>query len=81
MTFAFALMIVLQRRLPAMSMTSINAFGALIAAGFGFSLSPHPALSGYDLSVLATFGLTTVCVAFLLFMEGAQSISQPPRRV
>jgi drug/metabolite transporter (DMT)-like permease len=74
MTFAFALMIVLQRRSPHMSMTSINALGALTAAGFGFCLSPHPALSGYDLSVLATFGLTTVCVAFLLFMEGAKHI-------
>jgi drug/metabolite transporter (DMT)-like permease len=74
MTFAFALMIVLQRRNPQMSMTSINAFGALIAAGFGFSLSPHPASSWFELSVLAAFGLTTVCVAFFLFMEGAKHI-------
>jgi drug/metabolite transporter (DMT)-like permease len=74
MTFAFALMIVLQRRRPDMSMTSINALGALTAAGVGFSLSPHPALTGFDLAVLATFGLTTVCVAFLLFMEGAKHI-------
>ena len=74
MTFGFALMIVLQRRHPGMSMTSINACGALVAAGFGFSLSPHPALTGFDLAILAVFGLTTVCVAFLLFMEGAKHI-------
>jgi drug/metabolite transporter (DMT)-like permease len=74
MTFAFALMMVLQRRHPGMSMTSINAVGALLAAGFGFSLSPHPALSAFDLAVLAAFGLTTICVAFFLFMEGAKHI-------
>jgi drug/metabolite transporter (DMT)-like permease len=74
MTFAFALMIVLQRRRPGMSMTAINATGALLAAGFGFSLSPHPAVTAFDLLVLAIFGLTTVCIAFFLFMEGAKHI-------
>jgi drug/metabolite transporter (DMT)-like permease len=74
MTLAFALMIVLQRRHPGMSMTSINAFGAVMAAALGLGLSPHPAVTPFDLAVLAMFGLTTICVAFILFMEGAKHI-------
>jgi drug/metabolite transporter (DMT)-like permease len=74
MTVAFGLMIVLQRRHPGMSMTSINAAAALIAAAATFALSPHPALTPFDLAGLAIFGLTTVCVAFILFMEGAKHI-------
>ena len=74
MTVGFALMIVLQRRHPGMSMTSINAIGALVAAGVSFQFSPHPALTPFDLTILAIFGLTTVCVAFFLFMEGAKHI-------
>jgi drug/metabolite transporter (DMT)-like permease len=74
MTLAFALMIVLQRRHPGMSMTSINAFGAVVAAALGLGLSPHPAVTPFDLVVLAMFGLTTICVAFILFMEGAKHI-------
>jgi drug/metabolite transporter (DMT)-like permease len=74
MTAAFGLMIVLQRRHPSMSMTSINAMGAFLAAAVAFGFSPHPALTPYDLGVLAVFGLATVCVAFILFMEGAKHI-------
>ncbi len=74
MTVAFALMIVLQRRHPGMSMLSINAMGAFVAATAGLGLSPHPALTAYDIVVLALFGLATVCVAFTLFMEGVRHI-------
>ena len=74
MTAAFALMIVLQRRHPGMSMTAINGLGAFAAAAFAFSLSPHPAMTPFDLAVLAIFGLTTVCIAFILIMEGAKHI-------
>ncbi len=74
MTLAFALMIVLQRRHPGMSMTSINAMGAFVAAAVGLGFSPHPAVTPFDLAVLATFGLATICVAFILFMEGAKHI-------
>lgn len=74
MTVAFGLMIVLQRRHPGMSMTSINAMGALVAAAVAFGFSPRPAVSAYDLCVLAAFGLTTICIAFFLFMEGAKHI-------
>jgi drug/metabolite transporter (DMT)-like permease len=77
MTAAFGLMIVVQRRHPGMSMTSINAMGAVVTALVGFSFSPaHPGVTAYDLCVLAAFGATTLCIAFLLFMEGAKYI--PP---
>jgi drug/metabolite transporter (DMT)-like permease len=74
MTAAFALMVVLQRRDPSMSMTSINAAGAILAAVFGYSLSAHPAVDVRDLVILFFFGLTTVCVAFVMFMEGAKFV-------
>jgi drug/metabolite transporter (DMT)-like permease len=74
MTVFFGLMIVLQRRHPGMSMTAINAMGSLVAAIVAFGLSPRPALSVYDVSVLAAFGLLTICIAFMMFMEGAKHI-------
>ncbi len=74
MTATFALMTVLQRRDPTMSMTSINAAAAFLAAIFGYALSAHPAVSVHDLAVLFIFGLTTVCVAFVMFMEGAKAV-------
>jgi drug/metabolite transporter (DMT)-like permease len=74
MTLAFGMMIVLQRRYPGMSVTSINAMGAFVAAGVAFRLSPHPAVTFFDLGTLATFGGLTICVAFILFMEGAKHI-------
>src|SRR5580704_5028429 len=64
MTTAFGLMIVLQRRHPGVSMTAINGMGAVVTALVGFGFSPaHP-------------GVTTLCIAFFLFMEGAKHI--PP---
>jgi drug/metabolite transporter (DMT)-like permease len=74
MTATFALMVVLQRRDPSMSMTSINAAAAVLASAFGYGLSAHPALDGRDLAILFLFGLTTVCVAFVMFMEGAKFV-------
>ena len=41
---------------------------------FGYSLSRHPALDLRDIAILFVFGLTTVCVAFVMFMEGAKSV-------
>jgi drug/metabolite transporter (DMT)-like permease len=74
MTATFALMVVLQRRDPSRSMTSINAAAAVLAALFGYSLSAHPALDLRDVVILFLFGLTTVCVAFAMFMEGAKFV-------
>ena len=74
MTVAFGLMVVLQRRHPEMSMTSINTLGSLSAAVVAFSLAPGQAVGPVDLAVLAAFGLATICVAFVMFMEGAKLI-------
>ncbi len=74
MTLAFAGMVVLQRRQPKASMIAVSAIGALGSGLFGLINSPHPPLGLYDLAVLFVFGLTTVGLSFILFMEGAKSI-------
>ena len=74
MTLAFAGMVVLQRRQPEASMIAVNALGALGSGIFGLMNSPHPPLGAYDLGVLFLFGLTTIGLAFVLFMEGAKLI-------
>ena len=74
MTLCFAGMVVLQRRQPGASMIAVNAIGALGSGVFGLMNSPHPPLDLYDMSVLFVFGLTTIGLAFVLFMEGAKFI-------
>jgi drug/metabolite transporter (DMT)-like permease len=74
MTISFGLMVVVQRRHPEMSMTSINTLGSLCAAIVAFSLAPGEAVGLADLVILAAFGLATICVAFVMFMEGAKLI-------
>ena len=74
MTVAFGLMVVLQRRSPGMSMTTINTIGAFLASAFAFHFSPLPPLSAYDLLILFLFGFTTICLGFVIFMEGAKLI-------
>jgi drug/metabolite transporter (DMT)-like permease len=74
MTVAFGLIVVLQRRHPEMSLTSINTLGSLSAAAIAFSLAPPQAVGLVDLIILAAFGLATVCIAFVMFMDGAKLI-------
>ena len=74
MTFAFAGMIVLQRRRPGASMIVVNAVGAFGAGVFGLLNSPHPTMDLFDFAVLFAFGFTTIGMAFVLFMEGAKLI-------
>ena len=74
MTVAFAGMVVLQRRRPLASIIAVNAVGALGSGLVGFALSPRPPLGLADLGVLFLFGLTTIGLAFVLFMEGAKRI-------
>ena len=71
MTLSFAGMVVLQRRQPMASMIAVNALGALGSGLFGLANSPRPPLDLHDLAVLF-FGLTTIGLAFVLFMEGAK---------
>jgi drug/metabolite transporter (DMT)-like permease len=74
MTISFALMVVLQRRHQEMSLTSINTVGSLAAAIVALSLAPREPVGPADLLILALFGLATVCIAFVMFMEGAKHI-------
>lgn len=74
MTVAFAGMVVMQRNRPNASMIAVNAFGAFGSGMVGFAMSPHPPLGPYELGVLFLFGLTTIGLAFVLFMEGAKLI-------
>jgi drug/metabolite transporter (DMT)-like permease len=74
MTLSFAGMIVLQRRQPGASMIAVNAIGALGSGLFGLINSPRPPLDLYDMTVLFVFGLTTIGLSFVLFMEGAKAI-------
>jgi drug/metabolite transporter (DMT)-like permease len=74
MTLSFAGMVVLQRRQPGASMTVVNAIGALGSGLFGLLNSPRPPLDLYDMGVLFVFGLTTIGLAFVIFMEGAKLI-------
>ncbi len=74
MTLAFALMIVLQRRQPKASMIVVNCLGALGSGVFGLANSPLQPISLHDFAILLVFGLTTIGLAFVLFMEGAKFI-------
>jgi drug/metabolite transporter (DMT)-like permease len=72
--FAFAGMIVLQRREPGASMIAVNCLGALGSGVFGLANSPLQPIGLYDFGVLFVFGLTTIGLAFVIFMEGAKLI-------
>jgi len=74
MTLAFAGMIVLQRRQPSASMIAVNCLGALGSGVFGLANSPLQPIGLYDFAVLFAFGLTTIGLAFVIFMEGAKLI-------
>jgi len=74
MTLAFAGMIVLQRRQPGASMIAVNCLGALGSGVFGLANSPLQPIGLYDFAVLFLFGLTTIGLAFVIFMEGAKFI-------
>jgi drug/metabolite transporter (DMT)-like permease len=74
MTLAFAAMIVLQRRRPGASLIAVNCLGALGSGLFGLANSPLEAISLHDFAILLVFGLTTIGLAFVLFMEGAKFI-------
>ena len=74
MTLTFAGMIVLQRRAPGASMIVVNCLGALGSGVLGLAFSPHPPIGLYDFMILFLFGLTTIGLAFVIFMEGAKFI-------
>jgi drug/metabolite transporter (DMT)-like permease len=74
MTLAFGAMIVLQRRQPGASIIVVNCLGAIGSGIFGLANSPLQAISPHDFAILFVFSLTTIGLAFVLFMEGAKFI-------
>jgi drug/metabolite transporter (DMT)-like permease len=74
MTLAFAGMIVLQRRQPKVSMIVVNCLGSLGSGIFGLANSPLQAIGLNDFVILFVFALTTIGLAFAIFMEGAKFI-------
>ncbi|HZZ22675.1 MAG TPA: DMT family transporter [Roseiarcus sp.] len=74
MTLAFAGMIVLQRRQPGASVIVVNCLGAVGSGIFGLANSPLQPISLHDFAILFVFGLTTIGLAFVIFMEGARFI-------
>ena len=74
MTLAFAGMIVLQRRQPGASVIVVNCLGAIGSGIFGLANSPLEPIGMHDFAILFVFGLTTIGLAFVLFMEGAKFI-------
>jgi drug/metabolite transporter (DMT)-like permease len=67
-------MIVLQRRQPKASMIVVNCLGAFGSGIFGLANSPLEAIGLHDFVILFVFGLTTIGLAFVIFMEGAKFI-------
>jgi drug/metabolite transporter (DMT)-like permease len=76
MTVGFAGLVVLQRRDPNLPVTPINAAAALVASAFGFSVARSVHMTAFDIVDLFFFGVTTITIAFALFMEGAKHV--PP---
>ena len=74
MTATFAGLVVLQRRDPDLPVAPINAAAALVASGFGFLVARDVHMSAFDVVDLFFFGVTTITLAFGLFMEGAKFV-------
>ena len=76
MTVGFAGLVVLQRRDPNLPVGPINSLAALLASAFGFAVAGSVKMSAFDIVDLFAFGVTTITIAFTLFMEGAKLV--PP---
>jgi drug/metabolite transporter (DMT)-like permease len=74
MTVGFGIILVLQRRHPEMSLTSINTLGSVLSAVVAYSLAARQPVGAGDVFILALFGFSTIGVAFAMFMEGAKHI-------
>jgi len=76
MTAGFAGLVVLQRRDPRLPVAPINAASALVSSAFGFLVAGSLKMTPFDIVDLFFFGVSTITVAFALFMEGAKFV--PP---
>lgn len=74
MTAGFAGLVVMQRRDPELPVAPVNALAALVASAFGFAVASSVRMSAFDVVDLFFFGVSTITVAFALFMEGAKTV-------
>jgi len=74
MTAAFAGLVVAQRRDPRLPVAPINALAALLSSAFGFSVAKSLQMTAFDVLDLFLFGVSTITIAFALFMEGAKHV-------
>jgi drug/metabolite transporter (DMT)-like permease len=74
MTATFAGLVVLQRRDPELPVGAVNSVAALIASGFGFAMAGSLKMSAFDIADLFVFGVTTITIAFNVFLEGAKLV-------
>ncbi len=74
MTATFAGLVVLQRRDPDLPVGPVNSAAALLASGFGFAMAGSLKMSAFDIADLFVFGVTTITIAFNVFLEGAKLV-------
>lgn len=74
MTVTFAVLVVMARRYPGLSMLPTNAMGAALCALVCFPFAEPGVPSARDLAIVAAFGATTMGVAYCLYMAGGRLI-------
>ncbi len=74
MTLTFAILLVMARPYPSLSMAAINALGAGLCALLFWPLMPGVGVTARELAILAAFGTATMGFAYLLFLSGGRRI-------
>lgn len=74
MTVTFAVLLVMARRFPSLSMAPINALAAALCALVCWPLMPGTAVTTGELLILAAFGTLTMGLSYLLFLTGGRRI-------
>lgn len=74
MTLTFAVLVVMARRWPSLKMAPINAAGAALLLPVCWWLSAGVVPGAVDLAFLAILGVTTLGLAYLLFLTGSRHI-------
>src|SRR5262249_13208462 len=74
MTVTFAVLVVMARRYPSLSMAPINALAATLCALVCWPLMPGAAVTTEELLILAAFGTLTMGLSYLLFLTGGRRI-------
>jgi drug/metabolite transporter (DMT)-like permease len=74
MTVTFAVLVVMARRYPRLSMLPTNAMAAALCAVLCFPLAAAGVPPARDLAILAAFGAMTMGLAYFLYMAGGRLI-------